>query len=569
MDPNLIYAKTPIGDEAVRQSTRVVQRNLRMVLVQVDGKVSVEELSTKIGNPRLVESALKKLEEGGYIVPSIEAISVWEESKRLFRDEAVSVEPSAISAFSAFGPVTGGQSTAIHRNMADGHISSFSKPVFPDEHRGKFFAENPISSEQIEQSGKEKGFDERTAWRQRPMPRVFLLAVCLFGILTGALVLFYPYERHKRAVEIVLEQFLGAPVMVGGLNINMWPSPHLKLNEVKIGEGSRSSVDEMRIFASWSLLFSETIEISRVDIVGASLTVPRLVAIPVFQGRAVSIGNLRLSQVRMENMQLLMSDGLSLGDFFGELRFGHGGLIEKAAFETIDRGLLIDAQASPNGIELDIQGRSWKLPDSGLVLTALQARGLLQGDKLSLRDIDTTFLGGVLRGDGELTWQNGVAMTGSAKLLRLDARQVAAVLVPLLGLEGVLNASLRLQSTGNSWSDLVNRVDAVLSAEIFNGIFYGVDLGEAVRRNGQSEVRAGSTKFDRLRAVVTISPQQVIARDVRMEAGVLRANGQFVAGRDGMVESSMAVHLRGSVSSIQVPVRIYGRLPDLNAIVRK
>lgn len=38
MDPKLVFAKTPIGDEAVRQSTRVVQRNLRMVLVQVDGK---------------------------------------------------------------------------------------------------------------------------------------------------------------------------------------------------------------------------------------------------------------------------------------------------------------------------------------------------------------------------------------------------------------------------------------------------------------------------------------------------------------------------------------------------
>ena len=65
MDANLIYAKTPIGDEAVRQSTRVVQRNLRMVLVQVDGKMSVEELSNKIGNSRLVHAALRELEEGG------------------------------------------------------------------------------------------------------------------------------------------------------------------------------------------------------------------------------------------------------------------------------------------------------------------------------------------------------------------------------------------------------------------------------------------------------------------------------------------------------------------------
>ena len=87
MDSNLIYAKTPIGDEAVRQSTRVVQRNLRMVLVQVDGKMSVEELSAKIGNPRLVVAALRELEEGGYIAPTLEAASVWEESRKRARQE--------------------------------------------------------------------------------------------------------------------------------------------------------------------------------------------------------------------------------------------------------------------------------------------------------------------------------------------------------------------------------------------------------------------------------------------------------------------------------------------------
>ena len=50
MNSSLVYAKTPIGDEAVRQSTRVVQRNLRMVLVQIDGKLTVGELGDKIGN---------------------------------------------------------------------------------------------------------------------------------------------------------------------------------------------------------------------------------------------------------------------------------------------------------------------------------------------------------------------------------------------------------------------------------------------------------------------------------------------------------------------------------------
>jgi Glu-tRNA(Gln) amidotransferase subunit E-like FAD-binding protein len=43
---------------------------VRMVLVQVDGKLSVAEMAVKIGNVQLVEDALRKLEEGGFIAPS-------------------------------------------------------------------------------------------------------------------------------------------------------------------------------------------------------------------------------------------------------------------------------------------------------------------------------------------------------------------------------------------------------------------------------------------------------------------------------------------------------------------
>ncbi len=131
MDPNLIYAKTPTGDEAVRQSTRVVQRNLRMVLVLVDGKVSVAELSAKIGNPRLVESALRELEEGGYIAPTIEAVSVWEESRKNAQNESPQAVASAMSEFSTFGPKSLSGAASRSGQSAASNFSSFGKPILP------------------------------------------------------------------------------------------------------------------------------------------------------------------------------------------------------------------------------------------------------------------------------------------------------------------------------------------------------------------------------------------------------------------------------------------------------
>ena len=122
MDQKLIFAKTPIGDEAVRQSTRVVQRNLRMVLVQVDGKLTVAELGVKIGDPRLVEGALSELEEGGYIAPTLEAVSVWQESKlRVERLKA-----SAASGISSFGAKSGVPGDSRQETSAASNFSTRS-----------------------------------------------------------------------------------------------------------------------------------------------------------------------------------------------------------------------------------------------------------------------------------------------------------------------------------------------------------------------------------------------------------------------------------------------------------
>ncbi|HNM21278.1 MAG TPA: hypothetical protein PKJ66_02185, partial [Rhodocyclaceae bacterium] len=137
MDQNLIYAKTPSGDEAVRQSTRVVQRNLRMVLVQVDGKLTVGELATKIGNPKMVEQSLRELEEGGFIAPVLEAASVWEEAKRKIAERAAMAPASQFSTFGPRDGVSTGAQQADPRASDSGSIpsvfSTFGRPAVPAE----------------------------------------------------------------------------------------------------------------------------------------------------------------------------------------------------------------------------------------------------------------------------------------------------------------------------------------------------------------------------------------------------------------------------------------------------
>lgn len=108
MDGYLVFEKTLAGDEATRNRTRLVQRNLRMVLVLVDGVSTVAELVAKAGNSQLVYAAIKELQSAGFITLSAErsaaaAASGYKLDEKKPGPEAPKKEFSHFSEFSTFG----------------------------------------------------------------------------------------------------------------------------------------------------------------------------------------------------------------------------------------------------------------------------------------------------------------------------------------------------------------------------------------------------------------------------------------------------------------------------------
>lgn len=553
MDPKLIYAKTPTGDEAVRQSTRVVQRNLRMVLVQVDGKLSVEELAAKIGNPRLVEKALRELEEGGFIAPTAEAVSVWEESKR----QAKKVQVSALSQFSTFGPRSVNPADMDPAASVASNFSSFGKPILPST---RSRASEPPAIE----AGPEPEAPPAADRRQVPWLKLGLGGLAAIVALSLATLLLYPYDRLKPGLEAAAGRLLEAPVRIGQVNLALLPRPQLRLTDVRIGEPADAHIDEIRLDSPLSLLTGSQRPISGVGIAGGGLSTQRLLALPILKPPAVP-GGVGLRQLRVENLQVSAGD-LVLRDISGEIRYQADGTVEKAQFQAVDRSLRIDAIPTAQGILLAIEGLGWKPAGMQVSFESLQARGLLKKDRLLIHNLDTTFLGGIVKGNWLLDWSNGLVMAGDGTLSRLDCRKVSAAFAPLLKLEGDLGGVIRLRAAGKDWDGMWQNLEGVLDAEVTRGVLHGVDLGEAARRGGGAVVRAGATKFDRLHAALTLDPRQLTARDVQMDAGMVKASGQFVASRDNRVEGALTVSMQTSVSSLRVPVRISGSLPELSVI---
>lgn len=555
MDPKLVYAKTPTGDEAVRQRTRVVQRNLRMVLVQVDGKLTVQDLSTKIGNPVLVENALLELEEGGFIAPTAVAMSVWEDaSKQTPRKPQV----SALSQFSTFGSKSADITEPSLQSEAS-RFSAFGKPLMGETKREPAFVPNaepePRTTHEV--------LPEKPPFQLNVSGKSVIMAALGIPLIIGVGALVYPYSRHKPGIEAAISGFAQAPVTVGDVALSVWPKPQLVLSQVTVGGDMQ--IAEVRIDRPHQLLGSSPHHLTSISLVQPAVPVRRLLSLPALNADFGLFSGLTVAQVGLSGASIAATQAAALRDIEGDLRFAGNGKLETASLQSADRSLLIEAKPGIGSLDLQIEGRAWKPPGSTISFDALQATGTLTRDRLSVRNIDTTFLGGLLKGQWQLDWSNALSMSGEVQLTRLDSRRLTAALAPSLKLEGDFGGLLRLRGVGDDWTSLWRNAEATVDMNITRGLLTGLDLGEASRRGAGATVRGGATKFDQLRGDLLISPGRVSGRNLRMDSGMVTAGGEFTAAAGGTVSGGALVTMQTSVSTVRVPVRISGKLPDLDA----
>lgn len=552
MDANLIFVKTPIGDEAVRQSTRVVQRNLRMVLILVDGNLNVGELSAKIGDQRLVEGALRDLEEGGFIALKPGMVLGREETKK----EPVVGETSSAFPASQFSTFGNRSLSTPSQHSRSSQFSSFGKPILP----AAGYQNSPTA------------VPEKPVREKRPHPesardpaKPLALGRWLIGVPLGLLMIvllivaLYPYGHFKPGLEAAATRLLQAPVRIEAVGFSFLPQPALTLSDVKFGDAEEGSVALVRIDSPWALFGSGPEVLSSVSLVDANFSADFLADLALFKSPPAANGEeVLIQQINVDHLTVTVRD-LALRDLSGRISF-NAGRAEQATLRNDAVGLRLLAKPSADGLRLDIQGTGWQPLGVALGFNSLQAKGMLQKGKLLIENVDTTFLNGILKGNWLLEWNGaGFSMAGDASLEHLDSQKVTAALAPSLGLEGDLNGSLHLRASGPDWGSLWNGVEARLDADILRGMLHGIDLGDVARGGSGS----GSTKFDRLQAALTISANQVIGRDVQISAGVMSASGQFVVGRQRPVDANLVVTMKTSVSTARSPVHVTGEWSNL------
>ena len=562
MNPRLVFAKTPAGDDALRQGTRLVQRNLRMVLLQVDGQLTVSELSTKIGNAQLVESALLELEESGFIVATLEANSFASQdfdTRETFAvsGNAAAASSHALSGFSSFDPVS------LIPEEGEEKLDSVTTEAFPDT---QVLSEKKVESP-VQQVAETEASEQSQQSSGGVLKKLFLGVLVILLLVAGG-VFFYPYNNYRPIIEKHLTEFFGVDVHVGKVAVTFFPESRLRIQGVKIGDDS--SIDEIQLPSPLALRNVKTafLVLPVVEVKNAKFSVERLLHAPGLARDEEVEQALRIGRLRIDRLRIDLNSELHLSELNADFVFDVAGNFEKALLTADGKKLKLNVERVGTMFGIDVEGRDWKPDGIPMTFGLLQTRAILQEKRLTLENFDTSLLGGLLKGRWVFDWANGLNLSAELSATRLDSRKMSAAFFPNTRLEGDLSAAGKLRSQAKEWDQLWQELEAQFDVDIGPGIFYGADPIEAARR-GDLETRAGSTRFQRIRASVSLNPKQLALRNLQLDSGAVNGVGQFVVTRAGQVEGQLDVTVQTSVSSQRTPIRIYGVLPELTAVSRR
>ncbi|MDT3735719.1 MAG: AsmA-like C-terminal region-containing protein [Denitratisoma sp.] len=606
MDKKTVFVKTKEGEEAMRQRTRLVQRNLRSILIMVDGQTTVAELSRRFGDKNAAEAALAELLAGGFIAEQLDQLDFTKVQPPELKKEPVEDVPELTSQITpppAQNPLPAPPPAAeppplqpvieeieltapeyeslppparpVPRPQPEraaagagwmGRIKTlFAKPekpaIRPQPEKEKRKAERQEEEYEGESIG---GADLEPIRRGRKFnigwPVLALSAVVGIPVLLVLTLLLYPYGRHLPAIERNASAYLQAPVKVGDIGFSFLPRPHIALRNISVGKDEAPlSIASVRAVPDFFSLLGERkvfheLTFSKIAVKDAGLGKLALAAAgsPPAEIRHISLRELSLA-----------AGDARLGGLNGEIKMTASGTVETIQLSNSDASLKVDLQPQGEAYRVAATGNNWTSPfNPKLTFQWLEVQGELRPASLALGKIDGRAYEGLVEGKALLGWSGGATLSSDLELKRLSADKLLTALGSALSAEGELSARLKLAAKAGSLGKLAEALHVDGTFEMKRGTAKGFDLGEAVRNTGRGPTRGGETKFEQLSGTVDVDPKDCRLGNLHLVSGLLTAGGSVGIARSGSLGGAVNVELKSSAATLRVPLAVGGTTKD-------
>jgi len=612
LDPDLTFAKTPAGEEAMQQRTRVVQRNLRMVLILVDGNATVSELCNRTGNPQLTQNALRELENDGFIERRADKESVWVEGGKYSRKaKAVAEQPP--SEFSTYGStdasivvpeptaprdgrpipspprnrdnqstlppptpsLAGADSGTVFLPRTDPWPDFGSSPAQSQSQKPSLLArlrallaeddtEAPADLKPIKRGGRL----QTLSW-----PLRVALGTVVLMLITVLVTLLFPYALYLPEVQAALAQSTEEPATIADMRVSFYPKPGLLLTGVALGrenDGKAIQIAEVRLQPRFSTLFSSRMVFREVELSGLELSAESITKLShALKAAARQSARAGVVRVTLDKARIAFA-GFGVDAMKGEFVLSADQqTLQSASLHSLDRNLQVEAQPIAGGLAVQLEALGWRpAAQAPYVIDSLTVKGEVLGKAFVVDHLELRIFGGMVQGTAILRAENQAVASGGLAFKRIDVKRLGEALGIGGQFEGDASGRMNFSTTSANWDTILPALSADGEFALARGSLGGIDLPEAVRRASTTpSTLGGATRFEQLTGTFKVSANGVRFSRLALSAGLMQSTGDVEINRELQIRGRMDVQMRGRADHSAKSVAINGplRAPQVQA----
>ncbi len=385
-----------------------------------------------------------------------------------------------------------------------------------------------------------------------------LLLLC---VALGVGVSFFPYERYVPQIEQKLTAIVGNSVRFEGFDVVFKPRPAVVLKGVRFGDVKnvlRAEEIRLEALSAVALLFSETLRIDTLHVVGVDFGRENVIALPGLLtplSRADAPVSVRRFSFEKSSLALL---GLRLEKLEGELLSDQAGLGE-LKLHSADRALSLSLKpASAGPLALSLEAYAWQpVPEAGIQIDSLSLSGVVKPQELEVSSFDVRILNGAFRGQGRVSKGEAYSVSGNLDFEHLNAGKLSEILAGGAMVQGEASGKMAFSARSPTWQELFARIEADGRFSFGRGSLRGIDFVEAVRRSGAA-VQGGMTAFEQLSGRFRARQGSMRLSDLSMGSGLMQSRGVLDIVSEGGLQGRFELQLKGSANQTRVPIMVNG-----------
>ena len=384
----------------------------------------------------------------------------------------------------------------------------------------------------------------RPSGPRKPILRTALVALGLLMVAGVGLMHVVPMRALAAKVEVALSKWLHDDVSIAGATFRLFPTPHLRVENVAVGKLLDAKAATGRIYLDPLSMFGDKLSINQIEFEGVQVSGEAVRRIPTW-GNPEGKGEIgAVSGITLRNVKLEVKPALDA--FNADLNFDRKGAFTRATLTSSTWSA--NLKPADSAIDVDLDLRNFKLPAAiPLAISSATLKGKWSGNQIVVPEFEGTALDGKVSGTLKVTWGPGVRLESELALAKVSAKDLVATFTKDIAVTGRLDGNFLVTAEGASPETLFSAPKAQGKFRIAEGSVSNIDL-VAVMQSDAAGSRAGVTKFAELTGEFNGAEHRAAYRNVSLQGGVLRGNGSWEIGQSSALTGRAVLEIRSQVA---------------------